>query len=111
MEQPPQVQPQSDLQQPQQQPGGLGTVPLRTNAVADIIAHDHLMAMMNKTSNKGVYRPFVGKLIPRANHSPFGDFPREFLMKQTKEEDFSIDVFEKSQAASASSIYILLITL
>jgi hypothetical protein len=101
--QPMQVQPQ-DPQQPAQQPAALSSVPLRTNAVAEIIAHDHLKGMLNKTANKGVYKPYISKMVPRANHSPFGDFPKEFLLKKTKEEDFSIDVFEKSQAASASSI-------
>jgi len=105
--QPEPVAPPQNLQQQPQQPAGLSSVPMRTNAVAEIIAHDHLKAMLNKTTNKGVYKPYVGKLIPRANHSPFGDFPKEFLKKKSKEEDFSIDVYEKSQAASASSIHIV----
>lgn len=93
---------QPEAQQPQQPPG-LSGVPLRANVISDIIAHDHLKGMMNKTTNKGVYRPYMSKLVPRANQSPFGDFPKGFVKKKSKEEDFSIDIYEKSQAASASS--------
>jgi hypothetical protein len=95
--------PQQDPQ-PQAQPAALSAVPLRTNAMADIIAEDHMRGMLNKATNSGVYQPYVSQLVPRANHSPFGDFPKEFIKKQSKAEDFSIDVYEKSQAASASSM-------
>ena len=98
-----QLQPQ-DPQPLAQQPAALSSIPLRTNAVAEIIAGDHLKGMLNKTANKGVYKPFISKFVPRANHSPFGDFPKEFLKQKSKQEDFSIDIYEKSQAASASSI-------
>ena len=101
----PQAQLAADIQ-PAQPPSAMPPVPMRTNVVSDIIAHDHLNAMLNKTANTGVYRPYISKMVPRANHSPFGDFPKEFLKSKKKEEDFSIDVYEKSQAASASNAFI-----
>ena len=91
---------------PQAAPASLPGAPMRTNAMAEIIAEDHLRAMLNKSSNQGVYKPYVTKLLQRPNHSPFGDFPKDFLKKETKKEDFSIDIYEKSQAASASSMAI-----
>lgn len=98
--QPPPPQPEP---LPQQQPAALTAVPLRTNAMADIIHGDHMKGMLNKSTNRGVYQPYKTPLIPRANHSPFGDFPKEFIQKKVKAEDFSIDIYEKSQAASSSS--------
>lgn len=98
-------QPQQDPQDMQGQPG-LTSVPLRFNIVSEIVANDHLKAMLNKTANKGPYRPYVSKLVPRANHSPFGDFPNEFINKKVKEEDFSIDIYEKSQAGTSSNAFI-----
>jgi hypothetical protein len=62
--------------------------------------------MLGKTTNKGHYQPYKTKLVQRANHSPFGDFPKGFISKKAKPEDFSIDIHEKSQAASASSTII-----
>ncbi len=69
---------------------------------------------MNKTTNCGVYRPYVSRLVPRANHSPFGDFPKEFLAKKPVgegDDDFSIDIYERSQAGSASSTASLVLIL
>jgi len=40
--------------------------------------------MIQKTTNKGLYRPYVSKLVPRSNDSWFGDFPKSFKKKQQK---------------------------
>lgn len=98
-------QPQQDQQDLQ---GGLAvtSIPIRFNIVSEIIANDHLKSMLNKTANKGVYHPYVSKLVPRANHSPFGDFPKEYINKKPKEEDFSIDVYENSQAGTSSNAFV-----
>jgi len=109
VEAPPAQQPTENPPEQQQDPnaGAPGpSIPIRTNAMAEVLAHDHLKAMLNKNANKGVYRPYASKLVPRPNHSPFGDFPKEFLKKKPKEEDFSIDIYEKSQAASATNEFI-----
>lgn len=98
--------------QPQQDPQGLEggpmgpAIPMRFNIVSEIIANDHLKSMLNKTSNKGVYHPYVSKLVPRAKHSPFGDFPKELMIKTKKDEDFTIDVHENSQAGTSSNAFI-----
>jgi len=80
----------------------LGTIKL--TPANDLIFEDHLRKMMGKTSNTN-YKPGNSKLVPRANHSPFGDFPKEFLPKKEKKEDFSTDHFEQSQAATASNLF------
>jgi len=98
-------QPQED---PQNLEGGpmVTSIPLRFNIVSEIIANDHLKSMLNKTTNKGVYHPYVSKLVPRAKHSPFGDFPKDLITKKTEKEDFSIDVHENSQAGTSSNVFI-----
>lgn len=100
-----QPQPQQDPQDMQGAPTVTGG-PARFNILSEIIAHDHLQTMLNKTTNKGVYHPYVSKLVPKANHSPFGNFPKEYLNKKAKPENNSIDVFENSQAGSSSNAFI-----
>eukprot|EP00826_Nyctotherus_ovalis_P064245 TRINITY_DN941_c0_g1_i3.p1 TRINITY_DN941_c0_g1~~TRINITY_DN941_c0_g1_i3.p1 ORF type:complete len:234 (-),score=48.93 TRINITY_DN941_c0_g1_i3:293-994(-) len=92
---------------PQNLEGGpmVTSIPLRFNIVSEIIANDHLKSMLNKSTNKGVYHPYVSKLVPKAKHSPFGDFPKELMTKKSKEEDFAIDVHENSQAGTSSNAF------
>jgi hypothetical protein len=45
---------------------------------------DHLKGMLAKSAN-GVYRPWKNNFAPKNPHSPFGDFPGEYL-KMTKIE-------------------------
>lgn len=103
MAQPEQPQEQPPAPQAPAQPAPMQSVAPRTNVLADIVADDHMKGLVSKSNNKGVYRPYISKLAPKPSQSPFGDFPSDFIKKVAKAEDFSIDFFEKSQAASASS--------
>ena len=64
---------------------------------------DYQMTVDKKSSGAGKHQPFKSKLLPKPAHSCFGDFPQDYIKKTKKVEDFSLDTFEKSQAATASS--------
>jgi hypothetical protein len=68
----------------------------------ELVTEDYLKKILNKTTNKPV-KLFVNKFCPKPNHSCFGNFPKEFIKKKPEQSDFEIEVFEKSQAATASS--------
>lgn len=46
-----------------------------------MIVEDHLKKMLSSTTNKP-FKVSDNKLLPRAQHSPFGDFPKEFIGKK-----------------------------
>ena len=66
-----------------------------------MIVEDHLKKLLSSTSNKP-FKVADNKLLPRAQHSPFGDFPNEFMptKKQTVTEIQPIDKHEQSIAAT-----------
>jgi hypothetical protein len=49
--------------------------------------------MLAKSEN-GVYKPWKNKQAPRNPHSPFGDYPNEYLPKQKCVEKKHIPVHE-----------------
>lgn len=62
-----------------------GTMPMmmtagRTNAAANMIIEDHIKKVLFKGTKK-VSDPKKSPLVPRMNHSAFGDFPKDFLPK------------------------------
>lgn len=66
---------------------GGGTMPMmmsigRNNAAANMIIEDHMKKVLYKGTKKAV-DPKKSKLVPRMNHSAFGDFPKDFLPKTT----------------------------
>jgi hypothetical protein len=46
-----------------------------------MMIEDHLKRCLAKTSNKP-FKVSDNKLLPRAQHSPFGDFPKEYMPKK-----------------------------
>jgi len=56
----------------------------RNPAASNLIIEDHIKKVLTLTS--GQKKPFIepknSKLIPRMNHSPFGDFPAEYEIKK-----------------------------
>ena len=53
----------------------------KINPASTMIVEDHLKKCLAKTSNKP-YQPNKNKLLPRTQHSPFGDFPKESMPKR-----------------------------
>lgn len=51
---------------------------LNQNAAGNLIIEDHIKKTLCK-KGKGKYNdPKKSKLVPRMNHSAFGDFPKDF---------------------------------
>lgn len=73
-----------------------------------MIVEDHLKKMLASTSNKP-FKAADNKLLPRNQHSAFGDFPREYLppKKATVTNVEPIDTHELSIAAKAICKYLL----
>jgi hypothetical protein len=69
-----------------------------------MIVEDHLKKMLASTSNKP-FKASANKLLPRCQHSPFGDFPKDYMpgKKQAVTEVEPIDKHELSIAAKGVS--------
>jgi hypothetical protein len=50
----------------------------KINFASSMIVEDHLKRCLAKTTNKP-FKVSNNKLLPRAQHSPFGDFPKDFM--------------------------------
>jgi hypothetical protein len=65
-----------------------------------MIVEDHLKKMLASTSNKP-FKVTDNKLLPRAQHSPFGDFPKDF-MPGKKRSPTDIEPIEKHEQSIAA---------
>lgn len=76
----------------------------KINYASSMIVEDELKKFLAKTGGKG-WKFSMNKLLPRSQHSVFGDFPREYLpKKQSKIEPVhKIDLAEVSFAAKGTS--------
>jgi hypothetical protein len=77
-----------------------------------MIVEDHLKKLLSSTTNKP-FKVSDNKLLPKPQHSPFGDFPKEFLGKKTgKVTDIEpIERHEQSIAATGVGNYSFVILL
>jgi hypothetical protein len=50
----------------------------KINFASTMIVEDHLKKCLAKTSNKP-FKMHDNKLLPKTKHSPFGDFPKEYM--------------------------------
>lgn len=50
----------------------------KINYASSMIVEDHLKKCLARTSNKP-WKATDNKLLPRCNHSPFGDFPKDYM--------------------------------
>ena len=50
----------------------------KANHAGTMVVEDHLKRCLAKTSNKP-FKVYDNKLLPKSQHSPFGDFPKEYL--------------------------------
>jgi hypothetical protein len=70
-----------------------------------MILEDHLKKCLSMTSGDQ-WKPYHNRNLPRAQHSAFGDFPKEFLKTKAKgvTEVKPIDKQEVSIAATGTAI-------
>jgi len=72
----------------------------KVNHASSMMIEDHLKRCLAKTSNKP-FKVLDNKYLPKALHSPFGDFPKEYLppKKNAVTEIEPIVKYEQSIAA------------
>jgi hypothetical protein len=74
----------------------------KENMASRLIVEDHLRGMLSKSQNVN-YKPWNNKWAPKNPHSPFGDFPKEYLNKATKGNKLD-QVHESSHAVTQTKI-------
>ena len=70
------------------------------NPSSQLLFEEHLKRCLHKTTGQS-YKELRNRFAPRNKHSPFGDFPREFLPK--REEDFNLINIDSHQVANSVS--------
>lgn len=77
----------------------------RVAPASQMILEDHLKKCLSMTSG-AQWKPYHNKNLPRAQHSAFGDFPKEYIKKSAPgvTEVQPIDKFLLSGAATGTSI-------
>lgn len=80
----------------------------KINFASSMIVEDHLKKVLAKTDGKG-WKFSMNKLLPRSQHSPFGDFPAEYFPAKSSgiEPVPKIDAAEVSIAAKGTRKYSL----
>eukprot|EP00825_Cyclidium_porcatum_P044701 TRINITY_DN6620_c0_g2_i1.p1 TRINITY_DN6620_c0_g2~~TRINITY_DN6620_c0_g2_i1.p1 ORF type:complete len:319 (-),score=61.27 TRINITY_DN6620_c0_g2_i1:90-1046(-) len=76
----------------------------KENIASQIIVEDHLKGMLAKSSNQN-YKPWKNQFAPKNPHSPFGDFPKEYLPKERVQHKSLEPIHEDSQAATVINKY------
>ena len=88
--------------------GTTGMMMPKISYASTMIVEDHLKKLLANTTNKP-FKVSNNKLLPKPQHSPFGDFPKEYLpAKKTPVTEIEpIDKHEQSIAAKGTgkSIY------
>ena len=51
------------------------------NAASQMIVEDHLKKVLTKTDGK-LWKFTDNKLLPRSQHSAFGDFPKDYMPRR-----------------------------
>ncbi|EAS03147.2 parkin co-regulated protein (macronuclear) [Tetrahymena thermophila SB210] len=82
-----------------QQGNTVGSISKRENVASQLIVEDHLKNILAKSTNSN-YKPWKIPQAPKNPHSPFGDFPKEYLPKSKLKSEQHAPVFEDSQAAT-----------
>jgi len=62
---------------------------------------DQLKGMISKQSNQ-MYKPWKNDYAPKNPHSPFGDFPKEYLPKDKVKETIHEPIHELTLSGSLS---------
>jgi len=77
----------------------------KINFASSMLVEDHLKKVLAKTSGKP-WKLTNNKLLPKSQHSPFGDFPPEYMKKASNapEPVPKIEAAEQSVAAKGHSI-------
>ncbi|EGR28934.1 hypothetical protein IMG5_166540 [Ichthyophthirius multifiliis] len=81
------------------QPNAQQTLLKKDNIASQLIVEDHLKSMLAKSAN-AVYKPWKNNFAPKNPHSPFGDYPKEFMQIKKIAPKKHTPIHEDSQAAT-----------
>jgi hypothetical protein len=75
------------------------------NPASHLLVEDHLRKCLSKTTAK-TWKPYANPNLPRAQHSAFGDFPKDYLKQKNAGVTpiMPIDKQEVSIAACGTAI-------
>ncbi len=73
----------------------------KNNPSSQILVEESLKTIINKSQGLG-YKASRCKMAPRNKHSPFGDFPKDFIPK--KKETFDLDPIDSHQVSTNSRL-------
>ena len=79
---PPEPQELAPQQQPLANPSAPAPSGNKFSAANDMMFEDCLKSIMLKAKTGKTYSSFKNKYCPKAKHSPFGDFPPEYMAKK-----------------------------
>lgn len=86
-------------------PAGSTMASKKDNIATTLVLEDHLKSMLSKTANLD-YKPWKTKLAPKNPHSPFGNFPAEYLKVTKMSTTPKMEpIQEDSQAATTINKY------
>lgn len=75
----------------------------KINHASCLIVEDHLKKVLARTGTKG-WKSHENKLLPRSQHSAFGDFPRTHMPKKASPVEAVQPLNANEQSAAASQI-------
>ena len=78
----------------------------KINFASTMIVEDHLKKCHAKTSTKP-YNPTKNKLLPRTQHSPFGDFPKDYMPAKKSQVTAVEPIVKHEQSMAATGVSIL----
>ncbi len=81
----------------------------RTNYASSMMIEDHLKRCLAKTSNKP-FKVYDNKLLPKSQHSPFGDFPKDYMPSKKATVTDIQPIVSHEQSIAAQGICKLLLT-
>jgi hypothetical protein len=79
---------------------GTGMVMPKISYASTMIVEDHLKKLLASTTNKP-FKVSDNKLLPKPQHSPFGDFPKEYVIPK-KTVVTEIDVITSHEQSIAA---------
>jgi hypothetical protein len=81
-----------------------GTSGMQKIAYANqMMIEDHLKKCLAKTSNKP-FKVSNNKLLPKSQHSPFGDFPKEYMPSKAHPVTEMEGTFKHEQSIAAQGV-------
>ena len=72
------------------------------NHASSLCVEDHLKKLLSMTTGK-TWHQSDNKLLPRNQHSCFGDFPEEYMKNIKKDKVQAVPKIENAEASAAAS--------